>query len=48
MGTMKDNSLDCPSLLERLARALKPAGRRWMAGLGKSMVLNYLGRSVGA
>lgn len=41
---MKDDFLDCSSLLECLAGALKPAGRRWMAGMGKSMA-NYLGRS---
>lgn len=41
----KDNFLDHPSLLEHLSGALKPASRRWMAGMGKSVALNYLGRS---
>lgn len=41
----KDNFLDHPSLLKHLAGALNPASRRWMAGMGKSMALNYLGKS---
>lgn len=44
-GDHEDNFLDHPSLLEHLASALKPAGRRWMADMGKPMALNYLGRS---
>lgn len=45
LGTMKDGFLDCPTLLEHFAGALKPASRWWMAGMANSMALNYLGRS---